>query len=385
MRSICNQALPCSVKSLVSMLIGSQKAAFPSTPVDRRGTVACITITPSNGETIEKTCRRVAGIMLNHSETPVHVLAFGDKRAESVARSELCKSLGRFEWPLTWIEGCGCNGEPVAGMQVHMGTGEVHSIHWKGQVVGSVFEGDGARQCVIGAIMPEPGELNRGAQVELALETLQTIMEQVGFDLGDLVRTWFFLEDILSWYREFNLARTRVYSQIQFRTGSMPASTGVGAHNCFGSALALVSWAHRPLSLTSRAREVGSPLQCPATSYGSSFSRAMEMCSDSGRHLFISGTASIAPAGETLWASSATRQVEVTMEVVESLLASRQMLFSDLVSATAYFRRPADAQILKEWLRVNNLSQLPVVLTQCDICRDDLLFEIEAEAHRHGP
>lgn len=73
------------------------------------------------------------------------------------------------------------------------------------------------------------------------------------------------------------------------------------------------------------------------------------------------------------------------MEVVESLLASRQMLFSDLVSATAYFRRPADAQILKEWLRVNNLSQLPVVLTQCDICRDDLLFEIEAEAHRHGP
>ena len=33
-----------------------------------------------------------------------------------------------------------------------------------------------------------------------------------------------------------------------------------------------------------------------------------------------------------------------------------------------------------EWLAANRLSHLPVISAQCDVCRDDLLFELEAEA-----
>ena len=212
------------------------------------------------------------------------------------------------------------------------------------------------------------------------LEDLQTILAQAGFDLADTVRTWFYLEDILSWYDDFNQARTKIYSGVKFRTGSLPASTGVGAKNPAGTALALAALAFRPLEKNSRAEEVASPLQCPAPAYGSSFSRAMELASDSGRHLHISGTASIAPGGKTVWVGDVRKQVELTMDVVEAILRERGLTFADLTRATAYFRDPADAGIFSEWLTANRLTQMPVVSAQCDVCRDDLLFEFEAEA-----
>jgi enamine deaminase RidA (YjgF/YER057c/UK114 family) len=194
------------------------------------------------------------------------------------------------------------------------------------------------------------------------------------------VRTWFFLENILSWYDDFNQARTKVYSGVKFRTGSLPASTGVGAKNPAGTALALAVWAFRPLENSARAEEVASPLQCPAPTYGSSFSRAMELASDAGRRLHISGTASIAPGGKTLWLGDVRKQVELTMDVVEAMLRARGFTFADLTRATAYFRHPSDAGVFTDWLAENRLTEMPVVSAQCDVCRDDLLFELEAEA-----
>jgi enamine deaminase RidA (YjgF/YER057c/UK114 family) len=209
---------------------------------------------------------------------------------------------------------------------------------------------------------------------------LQKILALAGFDLADTVRTWFFLENILSWYDDFNRARTEIYSGVKFRTGSLPASTGVGAKNPAGAALALAAWAFRPVGKNSYAEEVASPLQCPAPAYGSSFSRALELSTNTGRRLFISGTASIAPGGKTLWTGDARKQVELTMDVVEAILRSRGFSFADLTRATAYFRHPNDAGMFADWLAANRRKQMPVVSAQCDVCRDDLLFELEAEA-----
>jgi enamine deaminase RidA (YjgF/YER057c/UK114 family) len=73
------------------------------------------------------------------------------------------------------------------------------------------------------------------------------------------------------------------------------------------------------------------------------------------------------------------KQVNQTMKVVESILHSRGFSFSDLTRATAYFKRQADIQAFKEWCAARDLSSLPVVLANCGICRDDLLFELEAD------
>lgn len=68
------------------------------------------------------------------------------------------------------------------------------------------------------------------------------------------------------------------------------------------------------------------------------------------------------------------------MDVVEAILRAREFSFADVTRATAYFRHANGAGVFAEWLAANRLTQMPVVSAQCDVCRDDLLFEIEAEA-----
>jgi len=331
-------------------------------------------------EDILDMCRRLAIQVREHSATPVHMLVFGKCRMSTLVMSGLKRTFGRVEWPVTFVDGSHCGVLPVAGIQAHVFNGRVDHVVHHGKPVGSVFTDGGARQCILGGLTPPDASAKQSQQTLQTLESLQTILSVAGFELSDIVRTWFFLENILSWYDDFNKARTSVYSGLKFRTGSLPASTGVGARNPAGAALALAAWAFRPVEPDSYAEEVASPLQCPAPAYGSSFSRAMEVSTNNGRRLFISGTASIAPGGKTVWAGDIRRQVELSMNVVEAILQSRGFTFKDISRATAYFRRPTDALVFSEWLLAKRLVPMPVVSAQCDVCRDDLLFELEAEA-----
>ncbi len=106
----------------------------------------------------------------------------------------------------------------------------------------------------------------------------------------------------------------------------------------------------------------------------------MEISGTAGRQLTISGTASIEPGGKTAWLGDTPKQIALTMEVVEKILHSRGFEFADLTRATAYFKHRDDAGLLTKWCAERNLRSLPVIVTQCDICRDDLLFELEADA-----
>jgi hypothetical protein len=67
------------------------------------------------------------------------------------------------------------------------------------------------------------------------------------------------------------------------------------------------------------------------------------------------------------------------MEVVKALLSSRSMSLKNVTQAVAYFRNIADASVLTCWSCENHVA-LPVIVTECDICRDELLFEIELQA-----
>jgi enamine deaminase RidA (YjgF/YER057c/UK114 family) len=106
----------------------------------------------------------------------------------------------------------------------------------------------------------------------------------------------------------------------------------------------------------------------------------MEISSLHGRRLLISGTASVAAGGQTLWPGNLRRQIQQTLEVVEVILASRGFEFSDITRATAYFKNRADLPEFPAWCAARNLRSLPAVTTHCGICRDDLLFELEADA-----
>ena len=106
----------------------------------------------------------------------------------------------------------------------------------------------------------------------------------------------------------------------------------------------------------------------------------MEIPTSSGRILTISGTASIAPGGETLWQDNIHKQIELTMQTVAAILQARGRSFGDVTRAVAYFKHPADAPAFTQWCAARGLAEMPVIAVQGTICRDDLLFELEADA-----
>jgi enamine deaminase RidA (YjgF/YER057c/UK114 family) len=98
--------------------------------------------------------------------------------------------------------------------------------------------------------------------------------------------------------------------------------------------------------------------------------------------LYVSGTASIDPSGKTAHIGEPQAQVKLTMEVVYAILKSRGMGWDNVKRAMAYFKHAKDAPIFRKYCTENNLADFPAVIVENDICRDELLFEIEVDAIR---
>ena len=98
------------------------------------------------------------------------------------------------------------------------------------------------------------------------------------------------------------------------------------------------------------------------------------------RLLYISGTASITPDGRTAHAGDLESQIALTMDVVAGILLSRGMSWSNVSRGIAYFQDAGEAPCLDRYCRDRNRALPPVAVSSADICRDDLLFEIEVDA-----
>jgi len=341
-----------------------------------------ITATRICGESHGDLFKRAAKAIKGKGARIISQEVFGFPDARDRGRAALETAFGALRWPVTWVEECVDGAATdMAGVQVHAVSGApVEPVEMDGVVVGTVVDYDDASVCRLGGLLPDDPSSDRSAQTRSVLELMEAALRSAGMDFSRVVRTWFFNRDILSWYGEFNKARDRFFKDRSVYDGLVPASTGVGGRNRAGAALAAGLIAIDPKKETARARAVASPLQCPALEYGSSFSRAVE-AELSGVHcLWISGTASIEPEGKTLHVGDADAQVSLTMEVVRAILESRGMGWEDLTRAIAYFKHPEYLTAFIRYCEGQSLPALPVVPVHCDICRDDLLFEIEADA-----
>ena len=341
-----------------------------------------ITQTPRAGEPISAVFRRLATSLAAQEAELLSLMIYGGLNAHAEVGHAMRACLGETNWPVTWVESASCDGAPLAGVQAFALAGRpVTRVRVGRHIVGSVYEDGGARHCLLGGVGPTAvAGMERAAQVRQLFGNLEWALDAAGFTLADVVRTWFYNDDILGWYGDFNRARTAHYANVAWRTGSLPASTGIGARNAAGAALTVAAWAVRPLDGMSGAREIGSPLQCAAPSYGSAFSRAMEITSGGWRRLLVSGTASIQPNGRTAWVNNTKKQVDLTMEVIGAILQSRGMDFRHVTRATAYYRRPEFHVHFDAWRRERELQAMPLVSTHSVVCRDELLFELELDA-----
>jgi enamine deaminase RidA (YjgF/YER057c/UK114 family) len=220
----------------------------------------------------------------------------------------------------------------------------------------------------------------REQQAMQVFENIEVALSSACMSMPNVARTWLFLEDILAWYGSLNQVRRDFFEQRRLRDHAVPASTGVGVKNPAGVALVAGAWAAEPTNGPLFVGEVGSPMQCPAPAYGSCFSRAVEIVTPHCRRMFISGTASIAPNGDSVCAGDLDGQIDLTMQVVRAILVSREMDYADVTRATAYLRNPADAPLFRQWCAKLGLKNWPLVIAQAVVCRDELRFEIELDA-----
>lgn len=349
----------------------------------------CFTEVPRADEEAAATFGRLAGRVREVGGTVVAMFVYGAVDRVEEREQALREGCGEVSFPVTWVEGAACDGAALAGVQAMVWCGgEVERIRLGRQVVGSVGDDGLARHCWLGGVGPQTLTLGAAAQTQQMFSAAEFALDLAGFELRDVVRTWFYNDDILAWYGDFNRVRTAHYAPVKWRAGALPASTGIGARNPRGAALSVGFRAWRPKSgagavsgAAAAPREIASPLQCPAPAYGSSFSRAMEVAvGGGGRWLTVSGTASIHPDGRTAWIGDARRQVDLTMEVVAAILRSRGMEWRNVTRATAYYRHAADVRHFQAWQTEHAREALPVVNTASVVCRDDLLFEIEVDA-----
>jgi enamine deaminase RidA (YjgF/YER057c/UK114 family) len=341
-----------------------------------------LTLRPLPGEGLAGMLQRLSASLQKNNAIPVQQFVFGNLEVLKQGDAEMRRAFGNPAWPVTWVDGASCDSNALAGIQVlAVSKRPVEIVRLGDRVVGCVFTEGHARHCLLGGMGPQSTTETQSEQTRQTLHHIEAALEIAGFSFGDIARTWFFLDDILSWYGDFNKARTAFYGERPFRIGSLPASTGIRGRNPAGAALTVGVWAVKPSSPLCRVEEVASPLQCPAPCYGSSFSRAMEIgAASTGRRLQVSGTASIEPGGKTVWIDDIHKQVDLTMQVVEAILKSRGMNLQHTTRAIAYFKKAEYAAALPAWLAASGNAGLPCIPVCCDICRDDLLFEIELDA-----
>lgn len=326
---------------------------------------------------------RLGEFVAQHDAKIIQQHVFGGCQFHEPGMEILKKTCGEIKWPVSWIQGDACSGEHLTATQAYAISGTCYKpVVYKGQTVGALYEDDDARYCLLGDLRPDDTTLSNGDQTRAVFEKMEAVLETVGMDFSRVVRTWLYLNDLLSWYDELNAVRTAFFNERGVFDGLVPASTGIGVCNPSKSALVTDLFAVQPKTDRVRIETVESPLQCSAEDYKSSFSRAVEVALPDHRTIYISGTASITPGGETVHVGDVEKQIALTIEVADAILKSRNMSYADTVSGIAYFKDINDVPLLAKYCKENNLPPLPFAISHSDVCRDDLLFEIELDAVR---
>ncbi len=196
-----------------------------------------------------------------------------------------------------------------------------------------------------------------------------------------VVRTWWFVQNIDADYQGLVEARRDFFFTHGLRADThYLASTGIaGAHADPAARVALDAYAIGGLRADQLEYLSAPDHLCPTHDYGVTFERATAVSYADRRHVFVSGTASIDPAGRILHEGDVTGQLDRTLENIDSLLARADANPGDLAVLLVYLRDPADGVLVDRLLR-QRMGMLPYVLVLAPVCRPGWLIEIEAIA-----
>ena len=234
-------------------------------------------------------------------------------------------------------------------------------------------------------------------------EKLGTYLSNIGMSFKDVVRQWNYIPNIIGYnndgieeYALFNAARETAYSQAKMEF--YPAATGIGV--CGDEAIIII---YSQKNINTQAKAIENPLQISAYNYSEEvlnktensstcpkplFSRGMAIVSNNKLdNFFISGTASI--QGEISIAhNSIDEQTRRTIENINYLTSQENILKNIELSNTTiispaflrvYIKNIKEQATAKE-LIIRSYPNTEIIILQADICRKNLLIEIEGLA-----
>ena len=227
-----------------------------------------------------------------------------------------------------------------------------------------------------------------GSPAAVAAQTRQVFDELIGTLAGQggtlrdhCVRTWIYLKDVDVFYQGMVTSRGELFARHGLNADThYIASTGIegacahrydvvamDAYSILGLAPGQVSYLNDLDRL------------CPTDHYNVTFERGTRIAYGDRAHCWISGTASIDPAGHVVHPGDVLRQLERALGNVDALLRSGSASLDDMMHFTLYLRDPTDFTRVDGYLS-ERFPGVPVLMVQGAVCRPDWLIEVEGVA-----
>lgn len=237
---------------------------------------------------------------------------------------------------------------------------------------------------------PASGNLEELARAHFA--ALLELVAERGYP--HLVRVWNYLPGInegggdFERYRRFNAGRARAFED---RFGATAAESLFCASSAVGTPGARLGTAF--LATRAPALHLENRRQVPAARYprrygprAPSFSRATLVSGPAGAALFVSGTASIV-GHETVHPGSLERQIDETLRNLDAVIEEARRLapwripaLHGFAQVKVYLRYAGQADAARARLAARLPGGDATIFLEADICRADLLVEIEGIA-----
>ena len=296
------------------------------------------------------------------------------------------------DWPVTFLEGTPASGAGFAGVQLWGVTvGErqrVETVVWRIGPIGREWSGPDFRALVLAGVgAGSAGDVRAAPAPEQArrtFEAVSAVLGERGYSYDQVARTWIYLSHILDCYGAFNLVRNAHHAAAGLSAPGrafFPASTGIQARHdreeCLMDVLAIDARAGGGLRVRPIMR---SERQGQAFSYGSAFARAVVIERDGRKVVHVSGTASIDAEGQSTHPGDAAAQCRETLLSIAALLEPEGATLADIAQATLFTKTDAVARTCQGVVQGLGLQALPFVQIIADVCRPELLVEIEAVA-----
>lgn len=266
-----------------------------------------------------------------------------------------------------------------------------------GGLTWTLVEGNDVRQLHAAGIVADAGAGDAGARAREAIAGAEAVLAAEHMDFGNVIRQWNYLEGMLELrpdgmrqgYQAFNDARSIAYGKCAFPHG-YPASTGIGqaAGGILIEFVAVDGPADVRVAPISNPRQIdahrysegvliGEPLDGVVGKTMPKFERAKRVVRGGESVVFVSGTAAI--LGErSVGIGDVAAQTRTTIENISVLVGGEK-----LTCVRGYVKRAEDIPVVRRVCE-EAYGDVPALFVKADVCRDELLVEIEGSLTQRG-